>query len=91
MSRIIDKLTAMLEAEGYEVHALRPATGFWRSSPHADCYRWEAQVTKGHQFSMGSWDTMTECAKMGIVVLKDHFGGREVWAKSSTEKTQSDP
>lgn len=53
-----------------------PATGFWRTSPYSDAYRWEAWATiedaskldygrkhspVGLKVYLGSYDTMTEC------------------------------
>lgn len=42
-----------------------PATGWYRTSPHADVVRWEA-VVRVNGTPMGdveSWHTMTECVK----------------------------
>ncbi len=44
-----------------------PAKGGARSSPTADCYRWEAHGTiQGAPVLLTSFDTMTDCARFGI-------------------------
>lgn len=51
-----------------------PAAGYWRSSPFVDCYRWEAVgVIYGEtmQRCVGSYDTMTICAKNGFIELDE--------------------
>lgn len=47
-----------------------PARGHWRTSPYADVFRWEAQGKnpEGVLAHLGSWDTMTDCARTGIEI-----------------------
>jgi hypothetical protein len=49
--------------------SFRAAVGYWRTDHRADCYRWEAWATiEGDPMPrpIGSYDTMTECAKHGL-------------------------
>jgi|GEM_PF-3739588 len=78
-----EKLAALLREHGIQVEAdeLRANTGYW-SHAQQDCYRWECFLStagegftfNGHVFIPGesihltSWDTMTECARRGIVL-----------------------
>lgn len=81
-----DRLALLLEAEGFLGAVLHPATGHYRTSKYADVHRWEGFATRGTiSVSLYSWDTMTTCAKRGIVVSERDQGssgfGYEVSAK----------
>jgi hypothetical protein len=79
--RTARRLAEMIEKLGYEVLDLRPAKGYWRSSPFADCYRWEALLKKknGLELNYGCWEPMTKCVKQGIEIDDVE---KEVWCKS---------
>jgi hypothetical protein len=84
MSRLRQKLAkvieqAMLAQHGHivtvdPIKGFQIATGFYRTNSHSDCYRWSATamfdgLTVGAQID--SYDTMTESAKHGIILMKD--------------------
>ncbi len=76
MSDLRARLAKLFLAEGYIVkeEEFYPARGHYRSSPYADCFRWEAfghAVGGGPSVYFTSWETMTKCAKRGIVLTKD--------------------
>lgn len=53
-----------------------PATGWYRSSPFADNYRWEASAVFTSDpntgcIVVGSWVTITECIKAARLELDD--------------------
>lgn len=57
---------------GYWVDAtaVRPAKGYWRSSPYVDVYRWEIILHKPDQspslkHPLGCWETLTEFVRNG--------------------------
>lgn len=69
--RIARKVMSLLEAEGFRDIQIQAATGYYRTSTYDDTYRWEGYATRsgdGVRLAIGSWDTMTACAKYGIVV-----------------------
>lgn len=72
------RLSELLEEEGFIVSAydLKPAQGYWRSNPFVDVYRWEAygKDSKGITTSFDSWNTMGDCVKYGIEVVRDGIG-----------------
>ena len=74
----------LFEAEGWDVDPDRIdcPRGFWAKQ---DVYRWEYWFfnARTHVFS---WDTVTECARSGIVVEKHDDHQYEVIAKSSMVK-----
>lgn len=51
-----------------------PATGWYRSGKHSDCCRWEATIQWDGKpmASCVSYDTMTDCCRTGIEILKRH-------------------
>ncbi len=54
------------DARGCE---LRPVTGWYRSSPWADTYRFEGTVwVNGYTKNVVGWSTMTKCLKQGITI-----------------------
>jgi hypothetical protein len=58
-----------------EPSSFRAAVGYWRTDPRADCYRWEAiGVFEGRTYNLGSYDTMTECARVGVQAEFDILG-----------------
>lgn len=66
-----------------------PATGWYRTSPQADCLRWEATI-RLNGCPMGeatSWHTMTECCK-GLTISRDTAGGAGAndWSASPTSE-----
>lgn len=88
-----ERLVKMLAEAGYLDAQIHPATGYWRSSPYADVYRWEGNCARpgapNLRVPIASWDTMTACVRRGFTVSKDvsssyrsgsHFTGYEVWA-----------
>ena len=84
--RIQCRLVELLEAEGFIDVKLSPAEGYWRSSPFADTYRWEGRCREGVLLRcIYSWDTMTQCVKMGIRIERDEKD-LLVWAKDSATK-----
>lgn len=67
----------LLDERGLRVYNLMPATGYWRTSPFSQSYRWEAWATIedaskldydrknvpiGFKVYLGSYDTVSECA-----------------------------
>jgi hypothetical protein len=84
VSRLRQKLAqvieqAMLEQHGHvitvdPIKGFEIASGYYRTS-QADCYRWSATavfdgLTLGPRID--SYDTMTESARHGIILVKDH-------------------
>jgi hypothetical protein len=59
---------------------VRPAQGWYRTDPRADCYRWSA-IAHGAEsnlvLSVDSWHTMTEILKAGSLELVN----REIYPK----------
>lgn len=71
MSRPRDRLRALLEKEGFVVDFFDVPRGYWRQQ---DCHRWEAWATKAGmpvRINLVSWDTMTKCARRGIVITEE--------------------
>lgn len=63
-----EKLIGHLEAQGLTVHKIRPARGYWTHA-HQDVQRFQARVTfpgQTEETEVGSWDTITTCARRGI-------------------------
>ena len=59
-----EKCRFMLQRLGLEFVRVTPATGHWRTSHYADCYRWEwSGLINGRLHSGGCYETMTECVK----------------------------
>lgn len=63
---------------------LRPAQGRERSDWRLDIHRWDGFATTtdgrygliaGATVGLSSWDTMTACARQGVVIDKDQNGG----------------
>lgn len=96
MSKLRIKLAKMIEAQFLEQDGkvvkvdpddLDPAQGWYRTSHHADCYRWEGMA--GWSFEAGSIlaislygaDTMTSMVKNGIVLTKDRETSYDVHAR----------
>lgn len=67
--------------------AIEFAKGFYRSSPHADTYRWTARCNVdglGVGPSVDSYDTATECARLGVTIdYLPHHRGWEATAKQA--------
>lgn len=68
--RLAKRLEKEFRALGRDVKVdfFTVAKGWWRSSPFADCYRWEAFATErfaihSSQITIGSYDTMTAILK----------------------------
>lgn len=87
VSKLQERLKKRLAAEGFIVDFFVITTGWWRTSPQADCYRWEAWGTHPDfpdspnlRLNLGSYDTMTDCARYGFKFLKDERFHWEVFA-----------
>lgn len=71
-----EKLKKLLEAQGFTVHRIEPARGYW-THMHQDCQRFQARLTfPGLQWpeTVGSWDTITACARRGIEPVEHDEG-----------------
>jgi hypothetical protein len=68
-----ERLSARLAEAGYDVDpaSFTPAQGWCRSAPHADTYRWEAFANGPGRAWLTSYDTMTDCARYGVIVDDD--------------------
>jgi hypothetical protein len=69
---------AIAQAIGLPVEPenLWPASGHYRTSPHADVLRWTGFVHEGNlTWTVGSWDTMTALLRHGFTVA-DNRGKR---------------
>ena len=88
------RLQRLLEEQGFEVRWLEPAKGYWKQQ---DVYRWEGCVVdrgsplpigmSRREQHIGSFDTMTDCAKRGVVVKKAFHGfGLEADALPAKQK-----
>lgn len=93
MSELRARLTEHFLAEGFVVkeEEIYPAKGHYRSSPYADCFRWEAfghAVGGGPTVYFTSWTTMTLCVKRGIVLTKDNPTSFDVSAKAEDGQKQ---
>lgn len=71
MSRLRRQIIAILEKDGWTTDAskIHPATGFWRTSPYVDVYRWQAWIKKidspyDDHCSVGCWETMTDFVQL---------------------------
>jgi hypothetical protein len=83
VSRLRRKLAEVIAREMLEQHDLvvtvdldkfAIATGFHRTDPASDAFRWTASCRiPGLQVGpvIDSYDTMTECARHGIILVKD--------------------
>ena len=87
VGRVREQLAAVLQREisdslpeGWKVEVtaenLLPQTGAWRTNHRLDVMRWEGRVKLDRGFgwrsaAIGSWDTMTACAKGGCTVTFD--------------------
>jgi hypothetical protein len=68
------RLALLISREGFKSVVLRPAEGYWRTSPFADVYRWEGEgvaygrkdLPEGFPCTFASWDTMSQCVKTGV-------------------------
>jgi hypothetical protein len=67
----------------WEPENIYPATGYWRTDPYVDCFRWEGFGRHYRQdgtyftlVSLGSYETMTELCKAKKLI----FSGYEVYA-----------
>jgi hypothetical protein len=82
MSRLRKRLAKMIEEalleHGIEAtvdpNDLDPATGWYRTSPQADCYRWEGfakykDPALSIQISVNSYTTMSQIVKSGKATL----------------------
>lgn len=83
VGRVREKLAALLRHQGFEIDAydLRWADG-QNSHVTEDCIRWDGWATAcgradcppippGVRVYLHSWDTMSLCARVGIVVVED--------------------
>lgn len=84
MSRLKRKLAKVIEQEMLDQHGLvvsvdpdndfAIAQGFYRSSHFSSAYRWTG-LTIEDGMSIGpvidSYDTMTDCARYGVILVKD--------------------
>jgi hypothetical protein len=83
IGRVREKLSALLRAEGFDIEPidLRWSDG-QNSHVTEDCFRWDAyvktatrddcpDVPPGCKVFLYSWDSMTLCARKGIIVDKD--------------------
>lgn len=79
--RLCNKIIKAFLDEGLECiidpHDIIPVSGYWKSQ---DVFRWEVfcQLKKEgyvHKISLGSYDTMTECANKGLVLSMDQTYG----------------
>lgn len=71
-----EKLIGHLEAQGFAVHGIVPARGYWTHA-HQDVQRFQARVTFPGQTAeayVGSWDTITACARRGIEPVQHDRG-----------------
>jgi uncharacterized protein affecting Mg2+/Co2+ transport len=77
-----EKIIVMLEQLGFENIELIPAKGAWRTNTSLDVYCWEGRgvvreypkLNPGMQVMFASWETMTKCAKSGIVLDQGDSG-----------------
>jgi len=71
-----DRLAALIEGIGFRNVILRPAKGAYRTDVRHDVYRWQgsavthgyAHLPDGLDVLFASWDTMTDCAKHGVIL-----------------------
>jgi hypothetical protein len=93
VSRLREQAAELLRGIGIEVTAedIRPARGFYRSSPYADCYRWEvsrmSEPNGAGGIHLGCWipltDFVREGRRHGIELDKRN---EEVWPLGGTVK-----
>jgi hypothetical protein len=69
---------ALKDMYSFEVYVdpeeIYSAQGWYRSSPHADCHRWEAffKTPEGCAIGiMGSYDRLSDCARHGVKIFAD--------------------
>jgi hypothetical protein len=89
MSRLRKRLAKMIEEALLKQHNieatvdpedLHPATGWYRTSSQADCYRWEGfgsykDPSLRIQISLCGWTRMTQIVKSGGAILTHDRGG----------------
>lgn len=77
MNALRRRLSRRLAEVGLDVapEEIYPATGWYRTAPQADVYRWTA-FTRGRGQFLCSYDTMSDCARYGVV-----DDGHEISAK----------
>ena len=76
IERLTRKLNTQLKPLNLKVRNIEAAKGYWRTSPHADVYRWEGVISQinGPWFAMvGSYDTVTECLKQGDLSFSEDW------------------
>ncbi len=67
--RLARRLTALLSAHNLSQIELYAVSGHYRTSKYADCCRWEGRAMRnGIKVCLSSWDTMTDCVRLGVVV-----------------------
>lgn len=99
--RVRQKLAALLQKEfpttwdglsiSWNADQISEATGWYRSSPFADVYRWEAWAyftDKPDQvaYCVSCWDTMTNCIKAGALIAETLRGVTEVFIDQDRAK-----
>lgn len=85
-----DKLRDLLMAQGFQTVYLMQTLGAKRTD---NLYRWEAQceTREGASARLASWDTMTDCARYGILpIVWDDFYGHWVVAANKPAKEKTD-
>jgi hypothetical protein len=77
MGRITTKLGLLLESIGFRDVRLFPARGYWRTDHRSHAYRWEGvgENLLGLPVNFGSYDTMTACARGGVVLDRESNRG----------------
>jgi hypothetical protein len=76
-----ERLEEKLEEAGFRVRHISGAKGFWRTQ---DCYRWDAsavRISDGVPVSIGSYSTITDCARKPIKIVQDERYPREYYVK----------
>lgn len=95
--RVAERVAEALRAEGFEMvvdpSSLYPAQGYWRTDIRADVMRWHGSVrvknppdwSNSHRtINIGSWDTMTDCAR-GLTIAWESGWEIMVYANKSRE------
>jgi hypothetical protein len=71
-----EKLIELIEAQGLQFHSIHRAKGFW-THMHQDVQRFQVFVTfpgETRETSVGSWDTITTCARRGLEPIEKDRG-----------------
>lgn len=77
-----ERLVERLCEAGFTGVVIEPVKGYWKSQ---DCYRWEGTARRdGREVSLGSYDTVSDCASRGFSFRAESLTSYEFFAQERT-------